>query len=72
VELPAEVLIHNDLLGLKRSKARLLTIAREGYYELNLNFGDRLHRVLLPVRNTVVIGAEPEPDYAASAAEVER
>jgi hypothetical protein len=70
VELPSEVLIHNDVLGLKGTKARLLTIAREGYYEVNLSFGDRVHRVLLPVRGTVVISAEPEPDYAST--EVER
>ncbi len=72
MELPAEVLIHNDQLGLKGAKARLLTIAREGYYELNLHFGDRVHRVLLPVRSTVVILSEPEPDYEAAAGEVER
>ena len=70
MELPAEVLIHNDVLGLKGTKARLLTVASEGYYELNLSFGDRVHRVLLPVRGTVVIAAEAELDYVST--EVER
>jgi hypothetical protein len=61
MEVPSEVLIHNDLLGLKGVKGRLLTIAREGYYEVNMSFGgDRVHRVLLPMGRTVVIAERPE------------
>jgi hypothetical protein len=61
MEVPSEVLIHNDLLGLKGVKGRLLTIGREGYYEVNMAFGgDRVHRVLLPMERTVLIAERPE------------
>ena len=60
MELPAEVLIHNEVLGLKGSRGDLLRISPEGYYEVNLAFGERIHRVLLPIESTVVIQREAE------------
>ncbi len=60
MELPAEVLIHNELLGLKGGRGRLLVIGPEGFYEVNLKFGEKLHRVLLPIAATVLISREPE------------
>ncbi len=71
MELPAEVLIHNELLGLKGSRGRLLGIAPEGYYEVNLKFGEKLHRVLLPIAATVLISREPEEPVDARI-EIER
>jgi hypothetical protein len=71
MEVPNEVLIHNELLGLKGSRAALLRIADEGYYEVNLRFGNNTHRVLLPVHSTVLIAAEPEPQVGDQV-EVER
>jgi hypothetical protein len=71
MEVPNEVLIHNELLGLKGSRASLIRIAPEGYYELNLRFGANTHRVLLPLQGTVVIAAEAEPTVGESV-EVER
>jgi hypothetical protein len=71
MEVPNEVLIHNDLLGLKGSRATLIRIAPEGYYELNLRFGANTHRVLMPLQGTVVIAAEAEPTVGESV-EVER
>lgn len=72
MELPAEVLVHNELLGMKGQPARLLQIGREGYYELRRSFGDRQYRVLLPVASTVIIGAQPETETEGVAAGVER
>ena len=60
MELPAEVLIHNEILGLKGGKGDLIRISSEGFYELNLEFGERVHRVLLPIPTTVLINREPE------------
>jgi hypothetical protein len=60
MEVPTEVLVHNELLGVKGARGRLLTIGREGYYEINLAFGERVHRVLFPIQETVVIAARPE------------
>lgn len=71
MELPISVLIHNELLGIKGSRGDLLNISPNGYYEVNLNFGDKTHRVLLPIGSTVVIGQEAEV-AAAERIEVER
>ena len=55
MELPAEVLIHNELLGVKGGKGTLLQVSRDGYYEVNCQFGERLHRTLFPIQGTVLI-----------------
>lgn len=60
MELPIGVLIHNEVLGIKGSRGDLLNISPHGYYEVNLKFGDKTHRVLLPIGLTVIIGQEPE------------
>ena len=72
MELPADVSIHSRLLGLKGQKAVLLRVSPEGYYELNLSFGDRIHRVLMPITDTVVIQQEPEVAVAEEIEGVER
>jgi hypothetical protein len=72
MELPAEVRVHNELLGLKGAAARLLQVSADGYYELRLNFGENQHRVLLPVASTVVIAALPETQTEGVVSEVER
>lgn len=60
MELPTEILIHNALLGVKGSRGSLLSISPHGYYEVNMKFGERLHRVLLPIETTVLISQEAE------------
>ena len=71
MELPTGVLIHNELLGVKGSRGDLLNISSHGYYEVNLKFGEKTHRVLLPIESTVIIAQEAEvPD--AERIEVER
>ena len=66
MDIPAEVLIHNDLLGMKGGRGRLLSVSPHGYYEVNLHFGEKVHRTLLPVDGTVLIATESEvnPDLA--------
>ncbi|MGE5232726.1 MAG: hypothetical protein ACM3OB_01335 [Acidobacteriota bacterium] len=71
MEIPSEVLIHNELLGMKGARGRLLTIAPEGYYELNCQFGDRMHRLLLPISGTVIISSSAEQSFVGET-EVER
>lgn len=72
MELPAEVLIHNDILGVKGGKGTLLKITSEGYYEVNCLFGERLHRTFLPIHGTVLIAREPEPAAGPAELEIER
>lgn len=72
MELPAEVLIHNELLGMKGGRGTLLQVAPEGFYEVNCAFGERVHRTLFPIQGTVLIAREPQPAVAASDLEIER
>jgi len=60
MELPAEVLIHNEQLGIKGGKGTLLKVNPEGYYEVNCTFGERTHRTLFPIQGTVLIYRQPE------------
>jgi hypothetical protein len=71
MELPAEVLIHNETVGMKGSKGTLLTISPHGYYEANVRFGERLHRVLLPIARTVVIAQVAEEAVGVEGEELE-
>jgi hypothetical protein len=71
MELPIGVLVHNELLGIKGSHGDLLNISPQGYYEINLDFGEKTHRVLLPIGATVIISQEAEVP-AAERIEVER
>jgi hypothetical protein len=71
MELQSEVLIHNEILGVKGGKAVLLQISSDGYYEVNLSFGERVHRTLLPIQGTVLISREPE-DATRLVEEIER
>jgi hypothetical protein len=60
METPTEVMVHCELMGLKGTRGRLLGVSPQGFYEVNLQFGDKVHRTLLPVGHTVVIAAEAE------------
>ena len=71
MELPAEILIHNALLGMKGTRGTLLQISEGGYYVCNCVFGDKTHRVLLPIGSTVLIVQTPEESFG-EVIEVER
>ena len=72
MEVPSEVMVHNEQLGLKGASAVLLQISPDGYYELNVQFGERLHRVLLPIASTRVTAKEAEATVEGLAMEIER
>jgi hypothetical protein len=72
MELPAEVMIHNETLGLKGHRGVLLQVSPEGYYEVNCTFGERLHRTLLPIQGTVLIHRHPEAVVEGAEMEIER
>ncbi len=71
MDLPSEVRLHNTLLGLKGGKGTLIRVSPDGFYETNMIFGGNTHRVLLPIQDTVIIFAEPEPSFSADV-EIER
>ncbi len=60
MELPAEILIHNEQLGVKGTRGVLVRVNPSGFYEVNFRFGERLHRTYFPIQGTVVISQEPE------------
>lgn len=71
MDLPADVHITHEALGLKNTKGTLVAVSPHGYYELRLTFNQRLHKVLVPVQSTSMIFREPEPEFA-SEIEIER
>ncbi|HEV3456379.1 MAG TPA: hypothetical protein VHG32_07450 [Thermoanaerobaculia bacterium] len=71
MELPAEVLIHNEIMSFKGITGTLITISPDGFYEVNTLFGEQLHRTLFPIQGTVLIAREPEEALHADL-EIER
>lgn len=71
IDLPADCLIHYAQLGLKGTEGTLLQISEQGFYLVVTNFGDKPHRVLLPIEDTVIILEHPE-DVVVDAIEIER
>ncbi len=71
MELPAEIMIHNSELAMKWAQGTLLNISDYGFYEVNCVFGEKVHRVLLPIHGTSIILREPEEQFSASL-EIER
>jgi hypothetical protein len=64
MDVPSEVLIHNTVVGWKGEEGTLLQIG-DGFYEVNCRFGGSIHRVLLPMSNTVLIAKDREERFAA-------
>jgi hypothetical protein len=72
MELPNDVVVHNEQLGLKGVPAVLLEISSNGYYELNVRVGENTHRVLLPIASTRITAQAAEVAVGGVAVEVER
>ena len=71
MELPSEVRIYNELLGLKGSQGTLVAVSPHGYFEAKVPFRKGTHRVLLPVAETVIVFREPELEIPSDL-EIER
>ena len=71
MELPVEVKIHNETLGMKGRDGRLIAIHPEGFYELIAALGDSEHRLLMPIGSTVLIASDAEEE-SEPGIEVER
>ncbi len=63
MDLPAEIRIHNELLGIKGGKGTLVAISPHGFYEAKCAFGGKSRRVLFAIKSTVIIFREPEPEF---------
>ena len=65
MELPSKVLVYSQILGLSGTPGTLFSICPEGCFELRLTSQGKLHSVLLPVSQTGLVFAEPEPEVMA-------
>ncbi len=62
MELPSKVLVYSQILGLNGTAGTLIEVRREGCYELRLLSQGKMHAVLLPISQTGLVFAEPEPE----------
>jgi len=62
IESEGAIKIYSDVLGAKGAKARFVKVWPEGYYEVRLESGGKLFTTLLPIAQTVILAAEPEPE----------
>lgn len=73
MELPVPVMIHNEQLGLKGTKGSLIHVYPEGFYLVTTTFGSNLHKVQLPIDQTILIHEEAEEEtLAGESLEIER
>ncbi len=71
MEYPAKVLVYNQLLGLSGTQGLLVAVRAEGCYEVELPSQGKVHAVLIPIAQTALVYAEPEPE-ATPEIELER
>jgi hypothetical protein len=69
IERESVIRIYNELLGAKGSRAKLIRVSSEGFYEVQLESGGTNYTTLLPINSTVILAAEPEEEVAAIAVE---
>ena len=62
MELPTKVKVYSQILGLSGLDGTLVALRPEGCYELRLVSQGKLHLVLLPIDQTGIVFAEPEPE----------
>lgn len=62
MEIPAKVSVFNRTLEVKGKAGTLVAIGANGYYEINLEVQQRIHTVLFPIAETVIIFNEAIPD----------
>ena len=70
MEIPAKVMVHNTILGVKGQAGTLVSMNDDGFYEIHMPLGGAIHTVLFPIAQTVLIYSEPNPEIASF--EVER
>ena len=71
MDVPAKVMVYNQLLSLSGTQGLLVTVRQEGCYELQLPSQGKVHTVLLPIAQTALVYAEAEPE-AAPEIDIER
>lgn len=71
MEIPSKVSVFNRTLEVKGKVGTLIAVSEVGYYEVTMEISQKIHTVLLPIADTVLVFNEPNPQIAAEF-EVER
>lgn len=71
MEIPSKVAVFNAVLDVKGKVGTLITIAEAGYYEINIEVSGKVHVVLFPIADTVIVFNDALPQIATDF-EVER
>jgi len=71
MEIPSKVSVFNKTLELKGKVAQLVALDDRGFYELTMEVNQKVHTVLLPIAETVVIFNDPQPEIEVGV-EIER
>ena len=71
MEIPSKVSVFSRTLELKGKPGTLVAVNSQGFYEITIDFKERIHTVLFPIDETVVIFNDPLPQIGADF-EVER
>ena len=71
MEIPSIVTIFHANAQFNNKRGTLVAVSDNGYYEVNVDFNQRKHTVLLPVSDTILIFNEPLPQIVSDI-EIER
>ena len=59
MEIPSVVTVFHSNAQFNNKRGTLVALSTEGYYEINMDLGQRRHTVLFPISETVLIFNEP-------------
>lgn len=71
MEIPSIVTIFHANAQFNNKRGTLVAVTDNGYYEINVDFNQRKHTVLLPISDTILIFNEPLPQIVSDI-EIER
>ena len=71
MEIPSIVTIFHANAQFNNKRGSLVAVNDQGFYEINIDFNNRKHTVLLPISDTILIFNEPLPQIVADV-EIER
>lgn len=70
MEIPAKIMVRHPVFGDKQMAGTLVAVNEGGFFEVNLQLGAARHTFLMPIAQTVIIYADPNPEVATI--EIER
>ena len=62
MEIPGKISLFCPLVDAKGTAATLVSIAPEGYYQVEVSIKGRTHVMFVPIAGTALYFTEPEPE----------